>query len=131
MRGERSDIATRADIVRLVDRFYTRVREDDLLGPIFDDVAHVDWAAHLPKMYAFWDSVLFGRPGFKGNPLAVHSALARLTPLTPREFSRWVVLFEMTVEDLFTGVVAEEAKLRAARIAETMQYRIAVEQVAN
>lgn len=121
------DIATRDDIVALVDGFYTRVRTDDLLGPIFDDIAHVDWAAHLPKMYDFWDSVLFGRAQFKGNPLAVHRALASRAPMTDAAFGRWVVLFHTTVDELFSGSVAAEAKQRAVRIAMTMQYHIAAD----
>lgn len=51
------DIALLADIVRLVDAFYERVRADEILGPIFDEVAHTDWDQHLPKMYAFWQTV--------------------------------------------------------------------------
>ena len=118
------DITSRHEIVRLVDRFYTRVRADEILGPIFDDVATVDWAAHLPKMYAFWEQVLFGTAGFKGNPLAVHRALARLTPLGDREFDRWIALFTDTVDDLFVGPGADEVKLRAARIRAVMQYNV-------
>jgi hemoglobin len=123
--SNRSDIGARDDIVRLVDAFYDRVRADSLLGPIFDEVARVDWAAHLPKMYAFWDSVLFASAGFKGNPLAVHRALARRTPLTNVEFSRWVTLFHETVDSLFAGPMAEEAKTRAVRVAMVMQHHIA------
>jgi hemoglobin len=121
-----TDIATRADIVRLVDTFYRLVRQDDILGPIFDDVARVDWAAHLPKMYDFWETVLFGRATFKGNPLAVHLALAQLTPLTSREFDRWIALFHATVEEQFEGEVADLARLRASRIAATMQHHLAM-----
>jgi hemoglobin len=47
------DIVSRADIEHLVNHFYNRVRADEILGPIFDDVAHTDWDAHLPKMYDF------------------------------------------------------------------------------
>lgn len=121
-----ADIATRADIVRLVDSFYRLVREDEILGPIFDDVAQVDWAAHLPKMYDFWEAVLFGRPTFKGNPLAVHLALAQKTSLTSHEFDRWVALFHVTVEELFEGEVADMARLRASRIAMTMQHHLSL-----
>jgi hemoglobin len=128
--SNRSDIRSREDIVRLVDAFYDRVRADTLLGPIFDEVARVDWATHLPKMYAFWDSVLFASAGFKGNPLAVHRALARRTPLTGVEFSRWVGLFVETVESLFEGPMAEEAKARAARVAMVMQHHIAADELA-
>jgi hemoglobin len=119
------DIASHANIERLVDAFYERVRTDDLLGPIFDDVARVDWAAHLPRMYAFWNAVLFGEMGFKGNPLAAHRALAQRTPLTAREFDRWIALFHETVDSLFAGSMANEAKRRALSIAATMQYHIA------
>jgi hemoglobin len=126
-RQARHDIATRNDIVQLVDRFYERVQADGRLGPIFSDVAAVDWSAHLPKMYDFWESVLFGTVAFKGNPLAVHRALARLTPLTAHDFDAWLALFRMTVDELFSGPVAEGAKVRAGRIALTMQHHIAAD----
>ncbi len=126
MTQHRPDIASRNEVIRLVDAFYHRVRGDALLGPIFTDVARVDWAGHLPKMYDFWESVLFGTATFKGNPLAVHSALARQTPLTSREFDRWVALFHATVDDLFAGTVADAVKLRATRIAFTMQHHLAL-----
>jgi hemoglobin len=118
------DIASRADIERMVDGFYARVREDDLLGPIFDDVAATDWARHLPKMYAFWAGVLFATPGFSGNPLAVHLGLGRKVELGEREFGRWLSLFHHTVDELFSGPVATEAKVRAMRIAAVMQHHL-------
>ena len=118
------DIDSREDIERLVDSFYGLIRADDLLGPIFDDVARVDWEEHLPKMYAFWDAVLFGTAGFKGNPLGVHLQLAQLTPLGADEFDRWLALFEASVDRQFGGPVAGEAKQRAARIAVVMQQHI-------
>lgn len=124
MTTERLDIISRDDIVRLVDTFYGHVRADDILGPIFDDVAGVDWAGHLPKICAFWDAVLFGTAGFKGNPLAAHLQLAQLTPLGTREFGRWIELFHGTVDALFSGPMAEEAKARASRIAIVMQHHI-------
>jgi truncated hemoglobin YjbI len=83
---QRLDIADRRDVACLVNVFYDRVRDDGLLGPIFDDVAHVNWATHLPRMYDFWESVLFGTATFKGMPLIVHRALARRTPIKPEAF---------------------------------------------
>ncbi len=120
-----TDLQSRADIERLVDAFYARVRVDPRLGPIFNETARVDWPAHLPRMYAFWEAVLFGVAGFKGNPLAVHLALARQTPLTSREFARWVDLFHQSVDDLFAGPMATETKQRAVHIAATMQDHLA------
>jgi hemoglobin len=127
MTSDTRDIASRADIERLVNRFYERVRGDDLLGPIFDDVAQTDWARHLPKMYDFWEGVLFGVPGFRGNPLFVHRELARRLPLGDREFGRWLGLFHESVDTLFSGPCAEGAKARAVRIAAVMQHHIAAD----
>ena len=118
------DITSRAEIVELVDAFYGAVRRDGILGPIFDDINHTDWDVHLPKMYDFWETVLFGRSAFRGNPLAIHLALARRVPLGAREFGRWIALFHATVDRLFDGPVAGEAKLRALRIAAVMQHHV-------
>src|SRR3954468_12110529 len=120
------DITDRRDVACLVNAFYDRVRDDDVLGPIFDDIAHVDWATHLPRMYDFWESVLFGTATFKGTPLVVHRALATQTPLTAETFGRWVALFQTTVDDLFTGPMADHAKNSAVRIAATMTHHITI-----
>jgi hemoglobin len=125
MTATRGDIETRTEIVRLVDSFYAAVRSDDLLGPIFDDVAQTDWAVHLPKMYDFWQTVLFGCSAFRGNPLAVHLDLAARVPLTRQQFDRWLALFESQVDALFQGPVADAAKLSATRIAAVMHHHVA------
>lgn len=121
----RAVLASRADIIRLVNTFYDHVREDAILGPIFNDIAKVDWDEHLPKMYDFWESVLFGTAAFKGAPIPVHRDLARQVPLTDREFERWLTLFHQSVDTLFVGPLATEAKIRAVRIASVMQHHVA------
>ncbi|MGE0706008.1 MAG: group III truncated hemoglobin [Vicinamibacterales bacterium] len=127
----RLDITDRRDVARLVNIFYDRVRADDLLGPIFDDVAHVDWSTHLPLMYDFWESVLFGTATFKGSPLEAHRALAQRAPLTSGAFNRWIALFHQTVDDLFAGTMANHAKQSASRIAVVLQHHIAAAQCAE
>jgi hemoglobin len=124
---ERLDITDRRDVACLVNVFYDRVRADDMLGPIFDDIAHVDWPTHLPLMYDFWESVLFGTATFKGAPLVVHRALAQRTPLTSSGFGRWIALFHQTIDDLFAGTTADHAKQSASRIAVALQHNIAAD----
>ncbi len=125
------DITGRADVERLVDGFYDRVRRDEILGPIFDDIAHTEWAAHLPRMYDFWQTVLFGVDAFHGNPLAVHLLLARRVPLGEHQFGRWLELFHANVDALFSGAMAEEAKRSAERIAGVMRQRIASDEAGD
>jgi hemoglobin len=115
-----SDLETEADIVRLIDTFYGHVNEDELLRPVFNDVAQVDWAHHLPTMYDFWSSVLLGTSRYKGRPFAKHFPL----PITPAHFQRWLALFNASVDELFAGPKAADAKLRAQSIGAMFQHRM-------
>ena len=120
----RPDIAGRAEIERLVNTFYAKVREDDLLGFIFNDVAKTDWGAHLPKMYSFWETMLFRSGGFVGNPLAAHARLVPLTAMGRPQFDRWLAVFTATVDELFTGENAERIKNAAADMANVIHAKI-------
>lgn len=113
----RHDIVLPEDIQLLIDTFYSRVTQDEAIGYIFNDVAKVDWPEHLPKMYAFWEFLLLGSNSYRGNPIEKHMALHRLEPLQAAHFDRWIELFDATVDDLFEGPKAEEAKSRALAIA--------------
>ena len=115
------DIQSPEDVKLLIDTFYTKVREDDVIGYIFNDIAKVDWEKHLPRMYAFWEFLLIGGENYQGNPLEPHRRLHAMVPLTPAHFERWLALFHQTVDELFRGINAEEAKNRSKLIALTWQ----------
>ncbi|HEY8402278.1 MAG TPA: group III truncated hemoglobin [Cytophagaceae bacterium] len=108
------------DVKLLVDSFYKKVNDDHVLSPVFNDFAKVDWDHHLPVMYSFWDSVLFGSMTYKGQPFPKHAAL----PITTQHFDHWVTLFIETVDEHFTGPKAEEVKQRAFLIAQTFQAKL-------
>ena len=114
------EIESRDDVKKLVDAFYAKVNEDDLLAPVFNDFAGVDWEAHLPVMYSFWSSILFGEVGYRGNPFMKHIPL----PIEKAHFDRWLQLFMETIDEHFTGEKAEEARKRAQSIAGIFQYKL-------
>ena len=114
------DISTAEDVRRLVDSFYERVNRDDLLAPVFNEVAAVNWAEHLPTIYRFWESLLFGAGSYQGAPFPKHAVL----PVQKEHFARWLALFVQTVDAHFRGPKAEEAKGRAASIADTFAQRM-------
>ncbi len=115
-----TDITTSADIKTLIDAFYAKVQADEVIGYIFNDIAKVDWPHHLPIMYAFWDFLLLGNPdAYRGNPIQKHFDLHQKHPLKAEHFDRWVLLFQATVDELFAGPTADDAKFRAFAIAET------------
>lgn len=120
----KSDITHRKDIELLVNTFYGKVRGNPILGYIFEDVAKINWKSHLPKMYSFWATILLGDHSFSGNPMQKHIALSKLTEMTDKEFSEWLRLFTETVDELFLGEKASEAKLRAESIARIMWHKI-------
>lgn len=120
----KKDISSKKDIETLVDTFYMKVREDELIGSIFTDLARVDWEKHLPVMYGFFENMLFYSGSYTGNPMELHKHINRLFPLTAAHFTRWIDLFNGTVDALFAGETAEQAKQRIKSIAAVMQLKI-------
>lgn len=118
------DLNGRAEIEQLVNAFYERVRHDELLGFIFDEVASVDWDSHLPKMYAFWETVLFRSGSYRGNPMMAHAKLVPLTVMGKEQFDHWLELFRATVDDLFAGKHADHIKSCAEDMANVIYARI-------
>jgi hemoglobin len=116
------DIRTEQDIRTLVDSFYERVNQDELLGPVFNDIAEVEWDRHLPIMYSFWSTMLFRTATYKGMPWPKHAPL----PVRKEHFERWLSLFCQTVDSLFEGPKARETKSFALSIADTFQTRMGI-----
>ena len=111
------DISDRNDIEKLVNEFYELVKTDILLAPIF---RHVDLPKHLPIMYNFWSSMMFGDQTYQGNPFAKHVNL----PIGKEHFTQWLNLFIQTVDRNFAGSKAEEIKQRAQSIAGVFQNKM-------
>lgn len=116
----RMDIKNIDDIILLVDSFYEKVNADEMLTPIFNNLAKVNWEEHLPIMYGFWSAVLFDTHTYKGQPVASHLEL----PIRTDHFNRWLKLFRQTVDEHFEGIKAEEAKTKADSIALIFQSKL-------
>lgn len=117
------DINGREDVVNLVNSFYEKVRVSTI-GHFFDEVMHVDWDSHLPKMYDFWEGILFGDSNYSGNPINVHKHVHALHAFSKADFDEWLRLFRETVDALFEGERAEQVKQRALSIATVMQLKV-------
>lgn len=120
LKPQYTDITTLENIQLLVDTFYGKVREDTLIGPIFDERIRDRWPQHLKKMYSFWQTLLLGEHTYYGSPFPPHARL----PVTHEHFTRWLDLFHETLDELFQGKVADEAKWRANKMAEMFQFKI-------
>lgn len=116
----KSDIIDLSDIQVLVNTFYGKVRQDDLLKDIFENVIQDRWPEHLEKMYRFWQTVLLDEHTYQGSPFVPHAHL----PVGKAHFERWIQLFFETVDEIFSGEKAERAKWQGERMAEMFHFKI-------
>ena len=114
------DIENSEDIKLMVDEFYGKVKQNALIGPIFIGAIKDNWPAHLQKLYAFWETVLLGQRTYSGSPFVPHAQM----PIEQKHFEVWLGPFHETVNTHFDGEKANEAKLRATKMAEMFLHKI-------
>lgn len=114
------DILSLEDVKLLVNSFYGKVRQDAMLADIFNSRIQDRWPEHLEKMYRFWQTVLLEEHTYFGSPFPPHAQL----PVAHEHFGRWLELFNATVDELFTGEKAEEAKWRGKKMAQMFEMKI-------
>lgn len=120
----KEDIEDRKDIELLIDSFYDKVKQDTVIGFFFTKVVQINWEKHLPVMYDFWENIVFQTGSYNGNPMEKHFELNKKSQVTMEHFQRWTLLFNETVDELYSGVKAELIKQRALSIATVMQIKI-------
>ena len=118
------DIRNRADIEKLVEHFYAKLLLDNEMKIIFHDVVKIDLIQHMPILCDFWEGILFGTGGYRRNTMKKHLDLHFRYPLTPAHFNFWLSTFNQTVDELYDGVKASEAKDKALSIAAVIQVKI-------
>lgn len=124
MNSPLTDFRDRDDIVLVVTEFYERVFVDELLGPIFVDVAKMDLEYHIPIICDFWETSLFRAGRYQRNALKPHVDLNALVTLEWEHFVRWLELWKSTVDAHFRGPKADLAKRQADRVAGSIHRRL-------
>ena len=108
-----TDIQTLDDIKLLVNSFYGKIRQDELLGSIFNGIIKDKWPQHLEKMYRFWQTVLLEEHTYYGSPFPPHANL----PVNQKHFDTWLGLWYESIDESFAGTKADEAKWRGDKMA--------------
>ena len=121
---EMKDIETPEDIKLLVDSFYDDVQLNPLLGNIFNEVMKTNWDKHLPKMYGFWENIVFQTGNYRGRPFLPHLEVNAKETLTANHFNTWLQLFHQTIDKHFSGPKAEELKFKSQNIKEIWNFKI-------
>ena len=119
------DIKNREDIHLLVSSFYEKVKKDELLGPFFIEKIS-DWDRHIDHLTDFWESSLFLKTRFDGDPLQKHIEVdaENDNSITPEHFGIWLNLWFQTIDELFKGDYAENAKRRARKMGTFLYLKI-------
>jgi hemoglobin len=121
---ELQDIETTEDVERLVRAFYTKALTDPFIGWIFTDVAKLDLEAHVPRITAFWATVLLDAQSYSGGAFRPHAELHAKVGLKEGHFERWLQLWFGTVDELFAGPTANQAKIHALRVGHAFLGRL-------
>lgn len=116
----KTKIESITEVKKLVDVFYEKVRQDQVLSPIFNEIIQDQWPEHLAKMYRFWQTVLLNEHTYKGAPFLPHQKM----DLGGKHFNLWLQLFNETLDENFEGETAEEARWRASKMAEMFEIKI-------
>lgn len=122
---KKKDIKNREDVFLLVSKFYEKVRKDDVIAPFFNETIK-DWDVHLEHLTTFWESSLFLKTKFYGNPLEAHTKVDKAfnNSITELHFGLWLNLWFQTIDELFEGDYAENAKRRARKMGTFMYMNI-------
>lgn len=117
------DIETFEDIKLLLDEFYKKVKQNDLLSPVFKIriPTDEDWQPHLEIIYNFWNSILFLQNTYQGSPFPKHVGLG----IEAVHFDEWIKLFHDTIDEYFEGNKANEAKAKAVKIRFLFESKLA------
>ncbi len=101
----------------LVHTFYGCIRSHSRLGEIFERRLEGKWDEHLPRMEAFWQSVLLKNGAYKGKPVPAH---LKQKELVSSDFGEWLAVFRPVVRELFVPDLADEIIVVAERIAQSL-----------
>ncbi|HDZ07092.1 hypothetical protein LCGC14_0166720 [marine sediment metagenome] len=119
-----TQITNREDVSVLVHTFYDKIRQNEMLGPIFNGhITDEQWPAHLSKLTDFWESNLFGVRTFRGSPSKAHVTVDKNLKhtISQNHFAQWLQLWFETIDELYEGELANNAKDMARRMS-TGQY---------
>jgi hemoglobin len=108
-------------IAQVVAAFYTDVRADPDLGPVF--AKHItDWPSHEEKIARFWRNAILFERSYDGNPMAVHMQAGNVRPA---HFDIWLGHFDATLSNTLPVETAAAWSALAHRIGRGLRYGVA------
>ena len=124
LRLEIQDVQTPEDLHLIMRSFYVKLLNDLEINFIFTHVAKIDLEPHLLDLVDFWEQMLFNKGDYKKNVLQIHLDINSKLNFTQQHFTIWLKYFNLSIDENFSGLNAENMKTRALSIATVMQIKI-------
>lgn len=118
------DVETREDLHLLMSEFYVKLLKDPKVNFIFTEVAKIDLEPHLLELVDFWEQMLFNTGSYRKNVLQIHLDINEKIKLSEAHFTIWLNYFNLTIDENFSGQIAENMKTRALSIATVMKIKM-------
>lgn len=115
-----TDLTSTADITHFMNKFYDELLANPIAAPVFVDI---DMQAHMPRIVAFWENLLFGGGRYSGSPFDRHVPL----DLKKEHFEVWYQTFCRVLNGLYEGPKASMLKERAHSIALIFSHKLGLE----
>lgn len=98
--------------------FYDKVRNDEVLAPIFNKAIGPKWDRHIEKVYQFWLMATRLGTGYQaGNFMPAH---LRHSSIGAAAASRWLALFKQTLAERCSPEIGDVLFDIANRMAENI-----------
>ena len=105
-------------------RFYLKLLADEKIAYLFTEVSNLKLEEHFHILADFWETILFGTGSYHKNTMQVHLDLHAKSLLSKEHFQIWLTYFISSVDELYDGPKAHEAKARAQAIASVMEHKV-------
>lgn len=118
------DIQNREDLHLIMRTFYSKLLQDSSIEYLFTEIAKINLEPHLLELVDFWEDILFDKNNYKKNVLQIHLDLHQKSNFSTEQFTTWLNYFNLSVDEHFSGKIAEQMKTRALSIATVMQVKM-------
>jgi len=120
-----SDIQSREDLEKIISLFYSKLIEDELLYPFFEEIVEQGTLeVHLEVIVDFWEDILFHTHKYRNNPMKIHTDFHKKMKFKKEQFALWLSHLHNTINTHNEGTNSEIMKNRATSIAMVMQTKM-------
>ncbi len=118
------DIQSRNDIELFIYAFYQKAINDKTIGHFFEHIMGEQFDEHLHTICQFWATLLLQEGSYQGRLIQKHLILDQKHTIEAKHMERWQFLFYETLDQMFAGPIADDAKRRVEIMGSLMLAKI-------